>query len=121
MATRVVGFLAILTGLCYLGAVIRPGLPWAAIPRHTLENAVLLVFLAAGVGGLLLASWRWERLGAAISVLSGLVLGWLIYTISEDQRLIAAFVYASPFFTAGALHLYRLWRYRRASAKTVPE
>jgi hypothetical protein len=102
LMVQAVSFLALLTGLLYLRAMLAGGV---VLQPGGMQAAVTLV----GVLGLL-AAWRWPVPGAVVAVGAGLLLGWLVYTTDGGYPLVKSFSYASPFVLTGALYLVWWWR-----------
>lgn len=108
MVSKAVGFLALLTGVLYLRAMVGEG----ALALSGAEgNGLLLLFLALATVGLLAAWWQ-QAVGGAIAVLSALVVAGLVYATGGPNRLLEAFVYGSPFLIAGGLFVLCAWRTR---------
>lgn len=109
LMVQAVSFLALLTGLLYLramlagGTVLQPGI--SLLQAGGMQVAVTLV----GVLGLL-AAWRWPVPGAVVAVVAGLLLGWLVYTTDGGYPFVKSFSYASPFVLTGTLYLVWWWR-----------
>lgn len=108
--TRAVGFLAILTGVLYLRAMIGEGA--LGFGGSLAENDLLLLFLALATAGLLAAWWQ-QAVGGVIAVLSALVVAAIVYATGGPNRLLEAFIYGSPFLIAGGLFVACAWRARR--------
>lgn len=108
--TRAVGFLAILTGVLYLRAMIGEGA--LGFGGSLAENELLLLFLALATAGLLAAWWQ-QAVGGVIAVLSALVVAAIVYATGGPNRLLEAFIYGSPFLIAGGLFVACAWRARR--------
>lgn len=108
--TRAVGFLAILTGVLYLRAMIGEGA--LGFGGSLAENDLLLLFLALATAGLLAAWWQ-QAVGGVIAILSALVVAAIVYATGGPNRLLEAFIYGSPFLIAGGLFVACAWRARR--------
>lgn len=110
--TRSVGLLAILTALLYLRAIALGGFLYRN-PNGSLNlTPVLFVLVLMATIGLV-AAWRWECLGGLVAVVGAISVAALVFTTFEANRLLATFVYSSPFLVAGALCLVDWWRHRR--------
>jgi len=106
-------FLALLTGLIYLLTFVGGGLP--ILDPNGDSLAALVTFglvLAATVG--LLGAWRWQSIGGGTAVVGGVFLFILVYTVADHNKLLAAFLYSSPFVIAGSLQLLCWWQGRCA-------
>jgi len=113
IVTKAVGFLALLTGLLYLRAMVGEGA--MAFGVGSVEgDGMLLLFLALATAGLLAAWWQ-EAVGGAIAILSALVVAGIVCATGGPNRLLEAFVYGSPFLIAGALFVACAWRSSRQS------
>lgn len=99
---KAVGFLALLTAIFYLWTAISGGLDFAGLGNVATDGWLVFALMAAGVLGLLLG-WRYERVGGALALLSGALLGVLVYTTGTANPLVAALAYSSPFIIAGLL------------------
>lgn len=110
IVTKAVGFLAILTGVLYLRAMVGEGA--LVFEGSIAENDLLLLFLALATAGLLAAWWQ-QAVGGVIAVLSALVVAAIVYATGESNRLLEAFIYGSPFLIAGGLFVACAWRARR--------
>lgn len=111
IVTKAVGFLALLTGVLYLRALVGEGA--LAIGGESVEgDGTLLLFLALATGGLLAAWWQ-EAVGGAIAMLCAMVVAGIVYATGGPNRLLEAFIYGSPFLIAGALFVACAWRARR--------
>lgn len=100
LLAKSVGFLAVLTAVLYLRAIVGGGYLSATTGNVALLAAVMIVATA----GLLLA-WRWEAIGSVIAIVGGAVVAIVVYMTSIDNRWLAALVYSSPFLVAGILFL----------------
>jgi hypothetical protein len=108
---KAVSFLAILTGLLYLRVMISGGGP--LLPGHNplTTGALRAIITIVAIGGIL-ACWRQPVAGAAVAIVSGLLLGWQVYETAAHSPLLLAGAYASPFILTGALYLVYAWRKR---------
>ena len=109
LITKSVGLLAALTGLVYLRVVGAESL--GAIRTNTghWPILVLLGLLILSMLGLL-AAWRQEGFGGALTAASAVGVGICAYLSFPDYRLFAAFAYGSPFLITGLLFLACWWR-----------
>lgn len=108
---KAVSFLAILTGLLYLRVMITGGGPLLPGNDPLVTGALRALVTLVAIGGIL-ACWRRPVAGAAIAILSGLLLGWQVYETAAHSPLLLAAAYASPFILTGALYLVYAWRKR---------
>lgn len=108
---KAVSFLAILTGLLYLRVMITGGGPLLPGNDPLVTGALRALVTLVAIGGIL-ACWRQPVAGAAIAILSGLLLGWQVYETAAHSPLLIASAYASPFILTGALYLVYAWRKR---------
>jgi hypothetical protein len=99
-----VGFLAVLTGLLYLGVVLGEVIPALRAGNLAWDSLLSALLLLIGVIGLGL-SWKWKRLGGLLALISGWALAVLLAFTLDRYPLIMAFLYGSPFILAGALWL----------------
>lgn len=111
LITRLVGVLAVLTGLVYLRVVGTESLAALRADERELAPAVLFVLLLLATGGLLAAWWQ-QAAGGAVAALSALGVAVLAYLSFADNRLFAAFAYSSPFLITGLMFLGCWWRQR---------
>ena len=114
IVTKSVALLAVLTGILYVRAIMGGSLYTIQADQVDGQGVLLLVFLGLATLSLI-AAWRWEGAGGFVSVLSGLVLGGLVYSLAERDQLLMALFYGSPFLVAGILFLTCWWRARRAA------
>lgn len=110
--TRTVAGLAILTAVLYLRAVANGGFFSRHVPDPVAAAPVMIVLLLLGAGGLVLA-WRWECVGALVAILGAVALATYLNLVLHSGRLLATFVYTSPFLVAGGMCLVDWWRHRR--------
>lgn len=108
VVTRLVGMLALLTGLIYLRVVGSETLAAGFETNGRISPWLLLGALLVAIAGVLLA-WRQEGIGGLIAAIAGLVLGGLAYFTASQHRGFSAFAYGSPFLITGALFL-ACWR-----------
>ena len=107
--TKAVGFLALLTGVLYLRAMVGEGA--LGLGGSIEGNGLLLLFLALATAGLLAAWWQ-EAVGGAVAIASALVAASIVYATGGPNRLLEAFIYGSPFLIAGGLFVACAWRAR---------
>lgn len=107
--TKAVAFLAILTGVLYLRAMVGEGA--LGLGGSIEGNGLLLLFLALATAGLLAAWWQ-QGVGGVIAILSALIVAGMVYTTGGQNRLLEAFIYGSPFLIAGGLFVACAWRNR---------
>lgn len=117
--TKVVGFLALLTGLLYLRVVIAEGLAGLRAGHIPLVVVLLFVFLLVAAIGLVI-SWRWEGVGGLLALLGGLGLAIIDYNAFDRDGWLAALLYSSPFVISGTLCLACWWRQREAHSARLP-
>ncbi|MCA9989778.1 MAG: hypothetical protein H6666_01595 [Ardenticatenaceae bacterium] len=117
LMARIVAFLALLTGLLYLRAMLSEG--WLVITLDPFGpvGVIMVGLLVVAILGLL-AAWRWEAPGGLIAMLSAALLGLLVFATTESYPWLQAFVYSSPFLLTGLLFLLCWWRNRRAQSGT---
>lgn len=108
VVARLVGMLAVLTGLVYLPVVGREMLAVGPEVNGRAPLWLLFAALLAAIVGVLL-SWRQEGIGGVVAVLSGLALASLAYFTTTQHRGFSAFAYGSPFLITGVLFLV-CWR-----------
>lgn len=112
--SRLVAALAVLTAVLYLRAIALGGY----FSRHIDDpaGAVLVMFalLLLGAGGLIL-TWRWECAGGLIALLGAAAIAIYLSFALHSGRLLAIFVYSSPFIVAGGLCMLDWYRHRRAA------
>lgn len=111
---RLVAALAILTAVLYLRAIALGGY----FSRHIDDPAgaapVMLALLVLGAAGLVLA-WRWECAGGITALLAAAAIVAYLGFALHSGRLLAIFVYSSPFIVAGGLCMLDWYRHRRAA------
>ncbi|HZD10459.1 MAG TPA: hypothetical protein VE553_03885 [Candidatus Binatia bacterium] len=111
IVSKSIGFLALLTGFLYIRVIFGEGIPTVGIGSIKQGGLLVFVLLVSATLGLLLA-WRWEGAGSLIAILSALILAGVVYFTAARNRMVAAFVYSSPFLVAGGLFLACWWRRR---------
>jgi hypothetical protein len=100
LLTKSLVFLALVTGIIYLRVFIVEFVP-AMSGTNVVEIVKLVLLLLAMLG--LLVTFRQEEVGAITAVLAGLLFAVLVYTTTEQSRLMTAFFYGSPFIISGSL------------------
>lgn len=95
-------FPRLLTAVFYLWTALGEGLDFAGLGNVSANSWLLFGLMAAGTVGLLLA-WRYERIGGAVAMLSGAMLGVLVYVTAGANPTLGALAYSSPFVIAGLL------------------
>jgi len=108
LLARGLNFLAILTAILYLRAILAGGL-------FSTGNGWLLGWsLAFMIVGLvaLVALFRWERAGSLLAIGAGAALFALF--LLAGQPVMTVIFYSSPFIIVGLLTLYCWWRECRA-------
>lgn len=103
LVTKLVGVLAVLTGLIYLRATALEG-----------GDALFMLLLLIGLIGLVLAWWR-EGAGGFLAVATAFGLAIVAYRAASHNQLFSAFAYSSPFLISGFLFLCCWWRKRGGS------
>jgi hypothetical protein len=106
LLTKSLVFLALVTGIIYLRVFIVEFVP-AMRGTNVVEIVKLVLLLLAMLG--LLVTFRQEEVGAITAVLAGLLFAVLVYTTTEQSRLMTAFFYGSPFIISGSLS-FACWR-----------
>ena len=114
MVTKAVALLAVLTGILYVRAIVGGSLYTIEADQVDGQGILLLVFLGLATLSLI-AAWRWEGIGGLVSVLSAVVLGALVYSLADHDRVLMAVFYGSPFLVAGILFLACWWRAGRTA------
>ena len=109
---KAVSFLALLTGLLYLRVMIGGAAPLSAGNSLLTSGSVRIAIMLIAIGGLALC-WKQPVIGAAISIVAGLGLGWQVYETAVHAPIVLALAYASPFVLSGVLFL----AYTRRSAE----
>lgn len=99
-----VGFLAVLTGLLYLGVVVGQVITALRSGSAAWDSILFALMLFSGVVGLGL-SWKWKRLGGLLALISGWGVALLLAFTRDSYPLITAVLYGSPFILAGILWL----------------
>jgi hypothetical protein len=106
LLTKSLVFLALVTGIIYLRVFIVEFVP-AMSGTYVVEIVKLVLLLLAMLG--LLVTFRQEEVGAITAVFAGLLFAVLVYTTTEQSRLMTAFFYGSPFIISGSLS-FVCWR-----------
>jgi|GEM_PF-2691318 hypothetical protein len=109
--TRAVSTLAMVTAVLYMRAIVVGGFLSSSAGALVPMRWALFGLLLFGVVGLLIG-WRWEGPGGAIALLAAVAITIVTFLTFVDIRLLATFVYASPFYIAGGL-LLADWRKHR--------
>lgn len=107
MMTKAVAFLALLTVLLYLRALVSGGATTAGISGIG-SSSLLLAMLFGAVA--LVVGWWWQAVGGAVALLTAVTVASLVYLVAESNQALAAFVYSSPFLVAGVLYLLCWWK-----------
>ncbi len=110
---RVVGILALLTGILYMRNVLTGSFMASSFESATINPTTLFTLILIATLGLLIA-WRWEQIGGFIATVTAIAVGIIIYTTFTEGRLLAAFVFSSPFAIGGILYLVDWWRHKVA-------
>lgn len=118
LIAKAVDFLAVLTGILYLRAVLVEGPP--VIVGADLSRNVLGMLLLLSIATLaLILAWRWEGIGGLVALLCAIGLGILVYETATNNKLLAAVLYSSPFFVTGGLFVACWLRGRQCSVNSV--
>ena len=111
VVTRTVTGLALVTAVLYIRAILQGGFFARNAANPTSAAPLMVILLALGIIGLLLA-WRWESTGGCLAVLSAASMVLYLNATLLDGKLLATFVYSSPFLVAGFLCLADRWLHR---------
>lgn len=111
--TRAVGFLAVLTALLYLRAMMAGSFLYRGAQENIPVTTILFVLMLFATAGLVV-SWRWECTGGVIAILGSLAVAAVVYSTFTDNRVLALIVYSSPFIVSGSLCVADWWKQRNA-------
>ncbi len=109
--TKIVAFLALITGLLYLRVIVGDVLSRLRMGDLPFEALLLFGFLVVATAGLALA-WRWEGIGGLLAILGGIGLAVIDYGAFGRDGWFAALLYCSPFLISGILCLICWWQKR---------
>lgn len=111
----IVGVLALCTGILYVRAITTSGLF-----SGTESDSMVVSWTVAGmisIGSLgALIGLRWQRIGGLIALLAGLATAVATFILFTENKLLAMFIYGSPFIIAGGLFLADSWVRGRGKA-----
>ena len=108
---RTVGLLALLTAVLYLRAMLSGGFLYRGSSETIPVTTILFVLMLVATAGLVL-TLKWECLGGVVAVLGSLAVASIVYGTFAENRLLATFVYSSPFLVAGLLCMADWWKHR---------
>jgi hypothetical protein len=117
MKTKLVTFLALLTGIWFIQDILRG--KSTAIAGGWQNNLPLLIFMGLGLLGMIL-SLRWQGLGGLIALSTSIAITVLVYVSSRTNPLGNALFLGSVYFIAGALGLIAWQRKRKSKKMSTP-
>ena len=117
MKTKLVTFLALLTGIWLMQDILR-GYSETILGGWQ-ENMLLLGIMALGLLGIIF-SLRWQALGGTIALAASIPIAVLVYVHSQANPLGNAFFLGSPYLIAGGLGLIAWRQKRRSSQESTP-
>lgn len=117
MKTKLVTFLALLTGIWFIQDILRGYSE--TISGGWQENVLLLSIMALGLLGMLL-SLRWQGFGGIVALAASIPIAVLVYLHSQANPLGYALLIGSPYFIAGGLSLLAWRQKRRTRAEATP-
>lgn len=109
LATKLIGFLAVLTALVYLRVVGAEMLSLLRAEGADFLGVLLFALLVVATVGLLLA-WRQEGVGGLVTAVTAVAVGIVAFLYAEDNQLFTAFAYSSPFLITGLMFVVCWWR-----------
>jgi len=108
---RIVGLLAVLTAILYLRAIATGGFLYRGANETNPVTTILFVLMLVATAGLVM-TWRWECFGGLVAVLGSLAVAAIVFTTFTNNRLLATFVYSSPFIISGGLCIADWYKHR---------